>query len=147
MENLDLKRTWLTVLSACETGLVDFREIADEHYGLPMGFIYAGAPTVWGTLWMVNDLTTALLIKEAYSNLIVKGQDKPVALRNAQNWLRDLRNEELLGLVETKQADLGYVRMAGTDLSKFRRSLAIRPSHDRPYSHPYYWAGMQCVGV
>lgn len=148
LEDLDLQHTWLTVLSACETGLVDFREIADEHYGLPMGFIYAGAPTVWGTLWMVNDLSTALLMREAYNNLIGDGVSKPEALRNAQQWLRDAKAEKLLELVSAKQVELGYDRMAWTDLSPFKRAIEHRYSPDEcPYKHPYFWAGMQCVGV
>jgi len=138
----------LTVLSACETGLVDFREIADEHYGLPLGFLFAGAPTVWGTLWTVNDLTTALLMREAYQNLTGDGASKPKALRKAQRWLRDARAEELLALVSTKQAALGYDRMAWADLSPFRRGIEYGYDPQAcPFSHPYYWAGMQCVGV
>jgi CHAT domain-containing protein len=45
---LDLRHTWLTVLAACEPSLSDFRKIADEQYGKPIGFLVAGTPTVWG---------------------------------------------------------------------------------------------------
>jgi CHAT domain-containing protein len=148
LEKLDLQHTWLTVLSACETGLVDFREIADEHYGLPLGFLFAGAPTVWGTLWTVNDLTTALLIREAYQNLIGENAGKPEALREAQRWLRDAKAEELLALISNKQAALGYDRMAWYHLSPLRRDVEYGYEPQAcPYSHPYFWAGMQCVGV
>jgi CHAT domain-containing protein len=148
LETLNLQHTWLTVLSACETGLVDFREIADEHYGLPLGFLFAGAPTMWGTLWTVNDLNTALLMREAYNNLTGDNASKPEALRNAQLWLRDAKAGELLEMISNKQAELGYDRMAWADLSPFRRSIEHRYDPQVcPYSHPYYWAGMQCVGV
>ncbi|MCI0487416.1 MAG: CHAT domain-containing protein [Blastocatellia bacterium] len=122
LESIDARKTWLTVLSACETGLVDFREIADEHYGLPIGFLYAGAPTVWSTLWMVNDLTTALLVVEAYKRLFDgKGKSKPEAIREAQIWLRDVTAEEL------RRRDIEF--------------------DGDSFAHPYYWAAMQCVGV
>jgi CHAT domain-containing protein len=150
LEKLNLQHTWLTVLSACETGLVDFREIADEHYGLPLGFLFAGAPTVWGTLWTVNDLTTALLMIEAYKNLTRDGASKPDALRDAQRWLRDATAERLLALVAGKETALGYERMAWHDVSPFRRrieSICDSDPQARLFDHPYFWAGMQCVGV
>jgi CHAT domain-containing protein len=72
-------QSWRVVLSACETGLIDFREVADEHYGLPTGFLYAGAPTVYGSLWSVNDLSTALLLTNVYERLQA-GKSTPEAL-------------------------------------------------------------------
>jgi tetratricopeptide (TPR) repeat protein len=54
LELLNLPHAQLVVLSACETALVDPAEQADEHFGLALGPLYAGAPTVWGTLWAVG---------------------------------------------------------------------------------------------
>lgn len=84
--NSDLRDNWLTTLSACETGMVDFRSSTDEHFGLPLGFIFAGSPSVWASLWAVSDLATAELITEAYKNLCKEEykDDKPEALRQAQ---------------------------------------------------------------
>jgi CHAT domain-containing protein len=148
LERLDLRQAWLTVLSACETGLVDFREIADEHYGLPLGFLFAGAPTVWGTLWTVNDLTTALLMVKAYEGLIREGKGKPEALRDAQLWLRDATAGELSAVLLQKEAELGRDRMAWTDLAPLTREMRFsRDPTECPFAHPYFWAGMQCVGV
>ena len=42
---LDLRQSRLVVLSACETGLTDFRSLSDEYVGLPSGFLYAVVPT------------------------------------------------------------------------------------------------------
>jgi CHAT domain-containing protein len=39
----DLSQTRLVVLSACETGLIDFNNTSDEYIGLPSGFLYAGS--------------------------------------------------------------------------------------------------------
>jgi CHAT domain-containing protein len=148
LEKMALPNARLAVLSACETGLVDFREIADEHYGLPMGFLFAGAATVWGTLWTVNDLSTALLMIKAYQALLREKQNKSDALRAAQLWLRDATARGLSELLTQKEMELGRERMAWTDIAPLRRELQFTRSPDeRPFAHPYYWAGLQCVGA
>ena len=80
---LNLSAAWLTTLSACETGLVDFNEVTDEHYGFPLGFIFAGCPSVWATLWVVDDKPTAELMQKAYK-FLKDGQSTAEALRLAQ---------------------------------------------------------------
>ncbi|HEX9959910.1 MAG TPA: CHAT domain-containing protein, partial [Pyrinomonadaceae bacterium] len=84
--NCNLRNNWLTVLSACETGVVDFDSTTDEHFGLTLGFIFAGSPSIWASLWSVSDETTSLLMQEAYQNLSKKEfhNNKPEALRQAQ---------------------------------------------------------------
>lgn len=38
---LDLSDTWLTVLSACETTVTDYRDMVDEAQGLHIAFLMA----------------------------------------------------------------------------------------------------------
>lgn len=78
----DLKlRASLVTLSACETGL---NQIAagDELLGLARGFFYAGTPSLVVSLWPVNDVATAELMREFYRSLRA-GQSKAEALRAA----------------------------------------------------------------
>jgi CHAT domain-containing protein len=84
--NCNLPNNWLTTLSACETGMVDFASPTDEHFGLPLGFIFAGSPSVWASLWSVSDETTSRLMQKAYENLSKKEfySNKPESLRQAQ---------------------------------------------------------------
>jgi CHAT domain-containing protein/Tfp pilus assembly protein PilF len=84
--NCDFQNNWLTTLSACETGMVDFDSPTDEHFGLPLGFIFAGSPSIWASLWSVSDETTSLLMQKAYENLSKCKfyNNKPEALRQAQ---------------------------------------------------------------
>lgn len=84
--NCNLQNNWLTTLSACETGIVDFASPTDEHFGLPLGFIFAGSPSIWASLWSVSDETTSLLMQKAYENLSKEEfhNNKPEALRQAQ---------------------------------------------------------------
>jgi CHAT domain-containing protein len=79
---LDLSRTNLVVLSACETNVG--RQIGgDEIVGLTRAFIYAGAPTVVSSLWTVNDRATAIFMAAFYES-IGGGASKPAALQAAQ---------------------------------------------------------------
>ncbi|RMH87473.1 MAG: CHAT domain-containing protein [Calditrichaeota bacterium] len=120
--------------------------MADEHFGLPVGFLYAGAPTVYGSLWAVNDFSTALLMSKVYEGLEKEGKSKASALREAQLWLRDLTAGEALALVQEKEAEL-QERMAWEDIPPFRRELQLHEENERPFAHPYWWAAFQCVGV
>ena len=70
--NLDLSSQRLAVLSACQTGITEFNRIPDEVIGLPAGFLQAGVPGVVGTLWPVNDRSTAVLVAEFYRLLLAE---------------------------------------------------------------------------
>ncbi len=73
----------LVVLSACETGLG--KEIKGEGLiGLTRGFMYAGSPRVVVSLWNVNDLATAELMKLFYRGMLVEHRTPAAALRVAQ---------------------------------------------------------------
>jgi CHAT domain-containing protein len=73
----------LIVLSACETGLG--KEIKGEGLiGLTRGFMYSGAPRVVASLWNVDDLATAELMKLFYRRMLKDGLPAGAALRAAQ---------------------------------------------------------------
>ncbi len=79
--NLDLNCDLVT-LSACETGLGKVTE-GDEIIGLARVFIFAGTPSIITSLWKVDDLATAVLMKRFYRYL-EQGFSKADALRMAQ---------------------------------------------------------------
>jgi CHAT domain-containing protein/predicted negative regulator of RcsB-dependent stress response len=73
----------LIVLSAGETGLG--KEIKGEGLiGLTRGFMYSGAPRVVSSLWKVDDLATAELMKLFYQRMLKDGLPAGAALRAAQ---------------------------------------------------------------
>ncbi|MDP6453077.1 MAG: CHAT domain-containing protein, partial [SAR202 cluster bacterium] len=79
--NLDLAKSALVTLSACETG-VSSPNAGDELVGLTRGFFYAGTPSLVVSLWKVNDEVTTVLMQEFYQRLR-DGKTKAAALREA----------------------------------------------------------------
>jgi CHAT domain-containing protein/uncharacterized protein YbgA (DUF1722 family) len=159
----------LVALSACQTAITDFRRLPDESIGLPGGFLQAGVPAVVGTLWSVNDLSTALLMHRFYE-LHLHGDaaaglapQPPVrALRLAQQWLRDLTYKEMFAyfqrhrqLKAAPQRNLESVPVSGarmpTDLIEEGRALAedymLDHPNDRPYANPIFWAAFTFNGT
>ena len=71
----------LVVTSACQTAVGKINK-GDEIVGLTRAFLYAGANSVFGSLWNISDEATAVFMKEFYSN--IKNFGKAEALRRAQ---------------------------------------------------------------
>jgi CHAT domain-containing protein/tetratricopeptide (TPR) repeat protein len=80
----------LAVLSGCRTALG--KEVRGEGLmGLTRGFLYAGVPRVVGSLWPVQDSTTAELMSRFYKAMWQRGLPPAAALREAQLSLRGNR--------------------------------------------------------
>ncbi len=137
---LNLEQCRLVTLSACETGLIDFRNTSDEYIGLPSGFLYAGASSVVSSLWTVNDLSTAFLMIRFYQNL-QNGLAVGLALNQAQLWLKNLSKGDLEIWIEENQLPLKpAVRMS------FRRRFNKLEDDAKPFKSPFYWAGFCAIG-
>lgn len=72
----------MVVLSACETGLGNFKA-GDGIASLSRAFSYAGAQSIIPTLWSVNDQKTAEFMEQFYQN-IATGMPKDVSLQQAK---------------------------------------------------------------
>ena len=73
----------LVVLSACQTALG--KEIKGEGLiGLTRGFMYAGSPRVVASLWKVDDVATAELMKLFYKKMLQEKMRPAAALRAAK---------------------------------------------------------------
>jgi CHAT domain-containing protein len=150
----------LAVLSACQTATIDIRRTPDEVIGLFSGFLQAGVPSVIGTLWSVDDISTALLILRFYE-LHLQGdrqaglppQHPAQALRIAQRWMRTLSNEALYVYLQTLAQPDAYpanwhlAPLLAALLPKVRRAIRLGQKQSRPYSKPYYWAAFVYYGV
>jgi CHAT domain-containing protein len=165
-------------LSCCETNL-GTTGITDDLLTLSTGFLCAGASTVIGTLWAVDDLATALFSTFYYQHRHAN-YSRDIALKMAQNRLRnltgadfhrdyaeDLRaNFQAYGKANKRdRADLKAEFDRGEiDKAKFDRDyddLTRAYTHaldaagmlddysrqDKPFNHPYFWAGFVCQGL
>lgn len=92
---MDLKETWLVVLSACDTGIGEARA-GEGVLGLRRGFIQAGTQNLLMTLWPVSDKWTVDLMKAFYERAL-KDNNAPQALAEVQRqWLIQLKKEDML---------------------------------------------------
>jgi CHAT domain-containing protein/tetratricopeptide (TPR) repeat protein len=78
----------LVTLSGCETVLG--KEVRGEGLmGLSRAFLYVGARRVLGSLWSVDDQATSAFMKHFYKALLRDNTSPPVALREAQQQIRN----------------------------------------------------------
>ena len=129
---LDLQRTDLVVLSACQTGLGDIT--VDGVAGLQRGFKKAGCGSMLLSLWQVDDKATKILMTDFYRHLAA-GKTPTQAFQLAQYALRTFTQN-------SPMAD------RQTDVRQHRARPYLRAPHLKqsdagakyPYSSPYYWA-------
>ena len=72
----------MVTLSACDTGLGRISR-ADDVVGMDRALFYAGAKTVVSSLWRINDVASAVVMKRFYRYL-AEGSDKAEAMQKAQ---------------------------------------------------------------
>ena len=90
---LNLKGTWMVVLSACETGTGQAKA-GEGVMGLRRGFIQAGAQNLLMTLWPISDQTTVEIMLDFYARAFASG--------NAPQSLHDVQRESLVKLRREK---------------------------------------------
>ena len=142
LRSLDLR---LVVLSACETAVSELAN-HDEMLGLPVGMLQAGAGGVVGSLWIVEDVSTAILMTVFYDNWRRRGLPPAEALASAQRWMKDTDRDEMLTYLENLARDGGDEEWAleGPPVLEYLRDFE---PHERPFADPYYWAGFCYTGV
>jgi CHAT domain-containing protein/tetratricopeptide (TPR) repeat protein len=136
LDRTDLGHPRLVVLSACETGIFDYQRAPDEFVGLPTAFLEAGAAGIVGTLWEVDDLSTALIMMQFYELYLGEHKPPPAALRAAQRWLRQGTSEDFTAFIKSAEAQ---GRLTRSQADRIRASIGEAKAGSRPFAHPYYW--------
>ena len=129
-----LANTHLVVLSACETGKGGVDKEGIEVAGIGHYFLLGGAKSVMPSLWLVNDPTTSLLMREFYLNLS-KGMSKAMALQQVQI-------DFLTGKFQAK--DTTGKRLNSPLANPSDKTDRTVISND--FIHPYYWAPFILIG-
>ncbi|MDR1181875.1 MAG: CHAT domain-containing protein [Bacteroidales bacterium] len=86
ISQLNLSKTKLVVLSACETGLGEVQN-SEGVFGLQRAFKLAGVETLVMSLWKVDDGATKDFMITFYQNLMI-GKSKLLSFKTAQNFVR-----------------------------------------------------------
>jgi CHAT domain-containing protein len=147
----------LAVLSACETARAEHERLPDEVIGLPAGLLSAGAPAVVGSLWLVNDVSAALLMRKFYELHRVGDLQRGLppmpparALRFAQLWLRNATSGELFYFFNShrRPEDVSSHPMLSRVAASGAASFGLHEPDHRPYAlSPYHWAPFVYVGA
>lgn len=117
-----LQGVQLVTLTSCQSAVAAGSPFEDEPISLATCFLIAGARAVLGTLWLVDDMATALLVGRFYQHHLVQKHSPEIALGLAQQWLRKLTLADLA-------AELGDP----TPPPPLQQVV-------RPFDHPLYWA-------
>ncbi|QIB41959.1 CHAT domain-containing protein [Streptomyces aureoverticillatus] len=127
----------LTVASACQSGHYAIIDAPDEFLGLPAGFLQAGAACAVTSLWLVDDMATAVLMTRFYELLFRTGA--PVtALRRSRRWLRGLTWDEFARYTDS------HPHLA--DLSRPYVAQATSGT-ERPFASPVHWGAFTAWGA
>ncbi len=143
---LDLDQVRLAVLSACETGMPGLAMI-EEMIGLPSGMMQAGVPGVVGSLWSVDDMSTAMLMARFYNLWRGDGRHPQEALRQAQIWLRDSTTAQKKEYFDTFIAR-HIIRLSENFTPRaFYPRVGWDDPDERVFASPFYWAAFIYTGV
>jgi len=131
----------LAVLAACETGVTSDLSLLDEVVSLSSGLMQAGVPGVVGSLWMVLESSTAILMAVFFEQWRKEGLTAPMALRKAQMIVRDaLYNQEARNYFKESLPETTVFPPQVADI--LHKQMLINE-----FDHPFYWAAFTYTGL
>lgn len=120
-------------LSCCETGL-GVSDITGDILTFSTAFLSAGARSVIGTLWAVDDLATALFLIFYYQEW-QQGRNRAEAVRQAQVKLRSLGGNTLAASYKPQLTEL--LKQKLKEIDEIRKKAKIKRD-TYPVDSPIY---------
>ena len=141
---LNLAATQLVVASACQTARGDVM-VGEGVMGLRRSFVLAGAQTLVMSLWSVSDVSTAILMKRFYDNLLTRNMGRADALKESQYYVRDLTIRAIRDSWLSNEI-IEEIRQRSEATGSYLRQLQQMEDGDRPFEHPRHWGAFICQG-
>jgi CHAT domain-containing protein len=141
-----LEQTECVVGALCLSAFTD--PTRSEYIGMGAAFLFAGVKTYIGSLWSVQDIGTAELIKKTYDN----------RFHQRLNWAESLRKAQLTMCGKFRVAPSGAINpgeiaLEGATLNNATTDGQRQPAIGIPIdvkkydsTHPYFWAGFTVSG-
>jgi CHAT domain-containing protein len=144
MLTLELSRTRLVVLSACETAIAG-TTLPDEVVSLQSALLQAGTTAAIATAWAIYDTSAALVAARFYAEWRQRDGHPPyVALARAQRWVRDASNQDKRDWLVS---DPRLVPFAAALLDELDALIADAGPAARSHADPIHWAAFTYAGA
>ncbi|ACL16209.1 CHAT domain-containing tetratricopeptide repeat protein [Methanosphaerula palustris] len=157
LSDLNIAAARMVTLSVCESGIPQYQKIPDEYIGISAGFLHAGASCVISSLWAVNDVATSMLMMKLYSSHLIDGLSPVCALREAQIFIRNATNQEVVNFMCNGNISLDIdrdysciIQEPNENQDQANSSSCISKRGNPipgPFVNPYFWAGFVINGV
>ncbi len=140
----------LVVLSSCKTAITEYDAIPNENFGIPAALLTSGARAVICALWIVHDIWSATLMFKFYDLFLAHdvkdgiGDPFSVArgLRDAQVWLRDATQDELIDFFEQLSE-----RTSCAEVKEFAAARMVGARSGNFQARPEHWASFVYWGA
>ncbi len=142
---MNLKSYQLVYLSIGENAITKNQIIKTEYFGLVSAFLKSGVSHVISSLWTVPSDISALVMMQFFQ--LWQNKSEELVLNQTVRWLRDITARQLIEWCEeilTKlPEDEEIIRLF---IKTQLRGINQIEGTEKPYAHPYYWAGFTIAG-
>lgn len=135
---LNMSNTRLAVLSACQTGIGEYRSYLGVR-GLRRAFQIAGVSSVVVTLWNISDIATAVFMYEFYLKY-TECENTVIALFYAKNYLKSATVSEIKERIYPVISDILINSDSIEAYREFRDIIIYGQDEEIPFASPYFWA-------
>lgn len=135
---LNMDHTRLAVLSACQTGIGEYRDYLGVR-GLRRAFQIAGVDSVIATLWNISDIATAVFMYVFYTEYSECG-DCIAAMYHAKNYMKNAAVREVREQIYPVMSDILIKSGSIEAYKELRDMIQYGKDEERLFSSPYYWA-------